>query len=77
MNFFGNGCFGGGFQNREPDNCGCGCDPCTLILILLLLSCCGCGNGFDCCSLLWIILLLSICGGYGCGCGDRDYHGCK
>ena len=70
MNFFGNGCCGEHDYGRE--NNGCFCDPCTLILILLLLNCCG--DGFDCCSLVWIILLMSICGG---GCGGRDYHGCK
>ena len=64
-------------------DCGCGCgnsglfggngECCSLIWILLLLSCCGgndgCGSGFgfgqdNCC---WILLLLLCCGGFGNG----------
>lgn len=67
------------------NGCGCGSsnDCCSIIWIILLLSCfCGNGNsifgGGDGCgnnSCLWIILLLLFCGngnsgfgGNGCGC---------
>ncbi len=67
-------------------NCGCGCDNdcggarntslfggnscCSIIWILLLLSCCGgdgygFGNGCGNDSCIWIILLLLCCGGCG------------
>ncbi len=66
MNFFGNG-----------DNCAC-----SLIWILLLLSCCGNGNG-SCFggennSCIWIILLLLLCGGCGndSACGNNQNCGC-
>ena len=64
-------------------NCGCGTDACSIIWIILILSClCGnggsglFGGGRDCdCnnSCIWIILLLLFCGngsflGNGCGC---------
>lgn len=48
---------------------GCGCDPCLLILILLLSNC-GCGFKCDPCSLIWIILLSNCCG----GCGGKQKH---
>lgn len=67
-------------------NCGCnegnGC--CSIIWILLLLSCfCGNGNsgffgGNGGCgdnSCIWIILLLFCCGGFGDGCGFNN-NGC-
>ena len=69
MNFFNNnGC--GGF---DRNGCGCGCDPCNIILwIIILQNLCGCGNNsngcgtsIDCCTLLILLLL--------CGCGN----GCK
>ncbi|MBT9731431.1 hypothetical protein [Coprococcus eutactus] len=66
---------------RNGLSCGgsCGCNSCTLIIILLLF-CGGCGdNGFgggcgNDNSCIWIILLLLCCGGCGnsnngCGCG--------
>ena len=64
MNFFGNG-----------DNCGC-----SIIWILLLLSCCGNGSAIDSCcgngnnSCIWIILLLLLCG--GCGCQEQNARNC-
>lgn len=66
-------------------NCGCnegnGC--CSIIWILLLLSCCGNGSGFfggnSCdnnnCSCIWIILLLFFCGGCNDGIGFNN-NGC-
>ncbi len=76
-------------------NCGCsndcscsrnnnifGCDSCSIIWIILLLSCfCGSGNGScgtglfsgndgngGCCWIIWILLLSSFCGNNSCGC---------
>ncbi len=65
MNFFNNNC-GGGCGNGFG---GCGCDPCSILLWLMILQCiCGNGNGgcgIDCCTL---IILLLLCGcGNGCG----------
>lgn len=62
MNFF-NNCQGGGFAG-----CGNCCDPCSLILWIIILQClCGCGNnngcGIDACTL---VILLLLCGGCGC-----------
>ena len=80
------GCSCGG---RNGLSCGgsCGCNSCTLIIILLL--CCGgcggdgfglnsgCGNDNSC---IWIILLLFCCGGCGnnngCGCGGCGGNDC-
>lgn len=67
---FGN-CGGGGLFNHGnfgPNN-GCndcqsnGFDSCSIIIILLLLTC-FCGCDFDWCTLIIIFLLLNCC---GCG----------
>ena len=67
MNFFNNSSCGGGFNN----GCGgCGCDPCSLLVWIILLQClCGNGNGcgIDSCTLI-ILLLLCGCCGNGCSC---------
>lgn len=52
---------------------GCGCNTCDIVLLLMLLNCCGCGGnmgGLGSCDIMWLILILScICGGgNGCGC---------
>lgn len=73
-------------------NCGCGVsnnnlfgnNGCSIIWILLLLSCCGgcgCGNNNNGCnSDCWLVLiLLFCCGGWnnnGCGCGNSNNCGC-
>lgn len=71
MSFFGNnyGCQDDGYNGHGG---GCGCDPCTLILLLLL-----CGNGgkggcgCDACSIIWIMLILNcLCGHKNGPCGD-------
>lgn len=65
MSFFGNcGCEdnNNGFMN------GCGCDPCTLILLLLLSGKGGCGC--DPCSIIWLMLILN------CICGKGNHNGC-
>ena len=71
MNFL-NGFFG----NRDRE----GCDCCTIIILLILLSClCGDNdggflNGFmggNCCDIIiWLVLLSCLCGGNN-GCGNR------
>lgn len=62
---FGNfGCGGGFFGRRDNcDNKNCGMDCCTIILILLLLSCSGCFD-IDWCTIIVIYILFS------CGCVD-------
>lgn len=63
MNFF-NGCQGSGFGG-----CGNCCDPCSLILwIIILQSLCGCGNNNGCCGIdaCTLVILLLLCGGCGC-----------
>lgn len=65
MNFFNNNNCGGGCGGFGMG----GCDPCSLLLWLIILQClCGNGNGgcgIDCCTL---IILLLLCGcGNGCG----------
>lgn len=65
----------GFFANGGTNGCGC-CNPCDLILLMLLLNNCGCGGntgfcGCNSCDLVWLILILScVCGG-GCGCGCK------
>ena len=52
---------------------GCGCNTCDIVLLIMLLNCCGCGGGTgfggcNSCDIVWLILILScLCGG-GCGC---------
>ena len=62
MNFFNNtNCGGNGFHGMEG-----GCEPCTLLIWILILQCfCGNHGGMeiDLCTLL---LLLVILGGCGC-----------
>lgn len=70
MNLFGG--FGGGCGNTC--NGGCGCDCCTLIILIWLLQSCGCNHGTDnmnlggcdCCTILLLLILLGCCGGCGC-----------
>ncbi len=64
--------FGGKlFGNRKQCGCdcndcndccdkGCGFDCCSIILILLLLTCC-CGCDIDWCNIIVLYLLLSCC----------------
>ena len=59
-------CGGGGFKGL-----GCNMDCCTIILILLLLTCC-CGCNIDWCTIIVIFLLFNCCGFGGCG----SKHGC-
>lgn len=64
MNFF------GGFGSAG--NCTGGCDCCSILLLIMLLQCCGCGNNgcsIDICSLLLILAL--------CGCGNGHGGMCK
>lgn len=47
-----------------------GCDCCTLLILILLLSNCGCGNGFanddNGCGCVWYIILIFLL--LGCVC---------
>ncbi len=61
-----------GFGNLD---CGCNINPCTLIILWLLLCGGGCGYNGGCgnnngcsidCTCLILILLLCGCGGCGC-----------
>ena len=80
MSFFGNNnCgydenYGGGHSGKGGVSCGC--DICTLLIILMLCGCGGHGKGCGCdpCSLLWIILILNCCG-CGGGNGHNGYNG--
>ena len=89
MNCKQNDSFGGtNMSDLAATNCGCssegGCNGCSIIWILLLLSCCGgcgCGNNNNGCnSDCWLVLiLLFCCGGWnnnGCGCGNSNNCGC-
>ena len=77
MNFFGNNCGCGGCgDNERYNNCNCGggfdfggCNPCLLILILMLSgNKGGCGCGIDPCSIVWLLLISNcLCGGNHCG----------
>ena len=67
------GCGGGfgGFHNlfgKGKD--GCGLDCCTIILIIILLTCC-CGCDIDWCTIIVIYLLFSCCGMFCCGEKER------
>ena len=73
--FFG----GSNMSDLAATNCNTGCSCATdngcswIIIILLLLSCCGngssilggCGTGSDCSCIIIILLILCSCGGGG------------
>lgn len=65
MNFFGHG---GDCGGETWGRGGCGCDCCSIILLLLLSNC---GMKCDPCQIIWLLLIQNcLCGGKNEPCGN-------